>query len=279
MDSKAVRDSTRAFYNGYGWKRDRPGGHFLGEILYEDLSTPVQEYIASNELRYREVFTGGGELFLDAGCGGKPRRAMSAGYRLHICVDVSRLGLEEARLALGQNGRYVLADLVALPFVENCMDGALASHSLYHVEASQQPAALAELYRVLQPGRSILVFYASDQNLLTLLHNLARTLRGAIQRAKSHSAPDSHDAGNPRPELYAGTQPPWKLTETYPSTSISSLMALTKWETRLLAALRLQKLGLRLANYLERTFPRAMVYLGKYIAIVIEKPNRDRGAR
>ncbi len=147
MEPKTPRDVIRDFYDEYGWKKDGQTGRSLDDIAHEDQDVRVQRYMADNENRYKSVFSEGGQLFLDAACGGEPRRHLAPGFHRHVCVDLSRVGLAEARDRLGENGFYVLADLSRLPFREETFDGALASHCLYHVAADQQPVVVQEMVR------------------------------------------------------------------------------------------------------------------------------------
>ena len=87
----------RNFYDTFGWQKDEATGQHLAELLLEDQGDAAQRYRFGHELRYRKYFHPGGNLFLDAGCGGEPRKELSRDFQSHICVDISVVGLKSAR--------------------------------------------------------------------------------------------------------------------------------------------------------------------------------------
>jgi ubiquinone/menaquinone biosynthesis C-methylase UbiE len=102
----------------------------------------------------------GGRL-LNLGCGHGPDFVPFTGgdFDLHG-VDFSR---EMLLNAVRYSARYgfsvslVLADMTRLPYAGGTFDHAIAVASLHHLNRRQQPAALAELRRVLKPGAEALI--------------------------------------------------------------------------------------------------------------------------
>src|SRR5262245_8451488 len=98
------------------------------------------------------------ERVLDAGSGhGRLWRAEDVGSpgRLRLVLaDLSPGMLSEARTRL-RGVRLAAARIEILPFADRSFDVAVASHVLYHLR--DRPAALAELQRVLRPGRRVFV--------------------------------------------------------------------------------------------------------------------------
>lgn len=268
MEPKTPRDVIRDFYDEYGWKKDAQTGRSLDDIAHEDQDARVQRYMADNENRYKFVFAEGGRYFLDAACGGEPRRHLAPGFHRHVCVDLSRVGLAEARDRLGENGFYVLADLSRLPFLEGTFDGALASHCLYHVAAEQQPVVVQEMVRTTRPGRSVLIFYSHKRNLNTAIEKIAVELGKAWKRLFRVRA----DSGPVAPPLYYHRVPLEILVKGVPGVEITCLRTLTKMGTTLLGKLRLLRISLPILKSLERAFPRMMVHVGTYVAIRIRIP-------
>ena len=84
---------------------------------------------------------------MDAGCGGEPRPVLSESFDVHLCLDISIVGLRAAKDQLGESGAYILADRSRLPFKDRTFDGVLASHCLYRVEKDKQREVVRELYR------------------------------------------------------------------------------------------------------------------------------------
>ena len=215
------------FYDSYGWQTDETSGVHLAESYFQDMSETAQNYRLNHELRYRKFFEDAGEVFLDAGCGGQPRPWMSKGFQSHIRVDISVVGLKEAKKQLGDYGEHVLADMAAIPFKDAAFDGILASHCLYHIDKELQPVVLSELYRTSKNHKNILVFYSSRLNLISLIHLVPKVSVPLINRflnlfklhlgkappylmtfSKNHSL--GHDAV---PPIYSYPHNPKRLTK------------------------------------------------------------------
>ncbi len=256
-----IRDSVKAFYDSYGWKTDAGSRRFLGEILHEDLSEAAQAYLHANEIRYQKHFAGGGRFFLDAGSGSEPRVEMSGNFQKHVCADISLRGLQGARERLRDRGLYVVADLAALPFQEGCFDSVLASHCLYHVDKDLQPTVLREFYRVIKDRKNIVVFYHSQYNLLFLLGRVAKGILGSSRRA----------AIKPPPPLYFYGHNPLRLAREFAGAEVTCLRTLKRVETEILGKFHVLNVAIPICEFLEKTFPRAMVYIGEYAAIRIQK--------
>jgi len=126
------------FYDSYGWQVDETTGLLKGLTYFQAMDPVATKYRYDHELRYKPVYGEGGKYFLDAGCGGEPRPALSENFDVHLCLDISVVGLRAAKDQLGESGAYILADLSRLPFKDCAFDGVLASHCLYHVAKDQQ---------------------------------------------------------------------------------------------------------------------------------------------
>jgi len=287
-------ETAKVFYDTFGWKMDDESGVLFHHSYFQDLDETATNYRYDHEMRHRGVYQPSGEFFLDAGCGGEPRHGMSEGFRMHVCVDVSKLGLQEARKQLEDSGAYVLADLAALPFKEKSFDGVLASHCLYHVEKDLQKTVLGELYRVTKPERNILVFYSSRYNLISLAHKAATlvfpplnvllhrvgihatTLPPYIMRLVSGKVPSMEV-----PDLYSYAHNPVRLAKEFPLVDVTCLMTLSIYDTKMLRMLHLLNVVIPLLDRLEKAFPHFMRYVGKFTCIRIQKglPERNQGGR
>jgi SAM-dependent methyltransferase len=95
-------------------------------------------------------------LVLDAGCG-PAQAAMFAEARglRAVGLDLTHAMLREAQRAV--RGPLVQGDLRALPFAPRSFDAVVAWYSLLHLPAAAMPHALADIRRVLRPGRPVVV--------------------------------------------------------------------------------------------------------------------------
>jgi len=281
---REISSSLKHFYDTYGWQRDDEDGVLHGIIIHEDQDQAVQSYIEVNELRYKPLFSDGGSFFLDIGCGAKPRAELAENFRLHLCVDISIVGLNEARKKLGASGQYILADMTDLPFKSNACDAALVCHCLYHVDKDLQVPVLRDLYRIIKPKKRILVFYSSRHNLITAAHLPLkfglRALNLLLNRFGLDFRPyrpflmgigrKEGSAEAPIPSLYSYPYNPHTLAREFKTSEVTCLTTLTQYDTAVLKKLRLVKFVLPVLSYLEKRFPRAMSCIGKCTCINIE---------
>jgi SAM-dependent methyltransferase len=255
--------NVRKFYDTYGWKSETDCGRYLNDKRYGPPDTPLKDEKGC-EARYWSYFDDGGRLFLDAGCGAKPITQIGHKFQRHVCVDISLTGLTEARRKLGKQGLYVVADLSALPFKDQVFDGVIASYCLYQIENDAQVSAVREFYRVVQENKIILVFYVAKNSLISVAHRLVK----AVMRIRPRSGNNGTES-IPPPEFYA--QSPFRLGQGFPSVDITCLRTLSRVESHILRKLGLLETALRLFSFLERKFPHAMLWVGAYAAIRIQK--------
>lgn len=105
MSENNIKQSVREFYDRVGWQ-------FIGETLYqnaqyEDLRPVSQEYLHRCHMRVKRHLAHEGTYYLDAGSGPVqyPEYLLySEGYRARVCMDISIVGLKEARARLGEHG-------------------------------------------------------------------------------------------------------------------------------------------------------------------------------
>jgi len=271
---KKAWEILRNFYNTYGWKRDETSGRYLDEILHEDLDEIVQRYMYNNEMRYQKYFEKRGTFFLDAGCGAEPRLKMSQNFQRHVCIDISIVGLKEARKRLRDSGLYVVADMVSLPFKEKTFDGVLASHCLYHIDKDLQTIALRELYRVAKDNKNILIFYISKYSMISIVRKVGKfmiRLTDSLFKALKCDRRCSGLAVRIPPPLYHYVHNPFKLIKEFKLADVTCLRTLSARETKLLKKLHLLKPFIIVLSYLEKKFPHSMVYIGSYVAIRIKR--------
>lgn len=96
---------------------------------------------------------------LDCGCGTGANLELLAQFGRAIGFDLSSVGLALGREA-GRT-RLARASLTAIPFPSNCFDLVTCFDVLYALEAPDERAAVAEMFRVARPGGHLLVNVAA----------------------------------------------------------------------------------------------------------------------
>jgi SAM-dependent methyltransferase len=162
--------TLRSFYETYGWRRG-PSGRFRDTEAFVDLRPVMARYHRRLERRLARLLGDRGRL-LDVGCGGAPLPVATG--RVRVNVDLARAALDSSRQVLGDDARYVQADVCRLPFPTGTFDRLLCAHVLYHLPPRRQRLALTEIHRVLAPGGVAIVVYSQPS---APLHRLARRLR------------------------------------------------------------------------------------------------------
>jgi ubiquinone/menaquinone biosynthesis C-methylase UbiE len=202
VESSKLNDEKRTlqeFYEEYGWRRPEPGAFYNAQSRYGFDSRTLLEHRRIVNREQKRHFHESGNLFLDCASGTIPAKEYleySAGFRFHVCVDLTLSALKGARERLGNRGLYVNADGTRLPFKSNTFDDVLCSHTLYHMPQHEQQNALLEFCRVLKPGGRCVVYYNLGEHSLIgrVLRPLiwAKRLRnryGNVRKMYSHHHP------------------------------------------------------------------------------------------
>ena len=131
-------------------------------------------------------------LDVGAGCGRTAIALAQQGY--HVTgVDLSAGMIEQARAEAARadvDARFVEGDAVALPFEDDCFDGALfAGNGIGHLELDGMRRCAGELARVLRPGGCLVVSARSPYAMNRLLPGLIvrRLIGGRLGRDESLS--------------------------------------------------------------------------------------------
>ena len=111
-------------------------------------------------------------LEIGAGAGRNTPRYLA--YKCVVLMDYSLTQMQQAQARLGRGERYtyVAADVYRLPFVDRLFDGATMIRVLHHI--ADPPLALDQIHRVMQPGGTFILEFASKQNLKAVLRYLLR---------------------------------------------------------------------------------------------------------
>jgi ubiquinone/menaquinone biosynthesis C-methylase UbiE len=160
-------------------------GEYAARGDYHRVPDPDWEYYPTYLAKLKAV-----RRWLDAASPGT--RVLDAGCGEGVLVDeyAGRLAIEGIDPNYGSD-RVQTGSLTALPFPEATFDRALCLDVLEHLTFDQQPRALAELFRVLKPGGTLLV---SIPNLAHLQSRVHFVLRGRLIRTASV---DKHPGDRP----------------------------------------------------------------------------------
>ncbi len=122
----------------------------------------------------RRLLPDRGKLMLEIGAGAGRNTLRYQGYERVVLMDFSRSQLQQAQERLGRGDRfvYVAADVYRLPFVDGLFDGATMIRVLHHI--AEPPLALNQIRRVMQPGGTFVLEFASKQNLKAIFRYLLR---------------------------------------------------------------------------------------------------------
>ena len=278
---RAEKREVRAFYDQYGWE-PATGELYKDQELAVDTRPLLGEYFERAHRRVAAALPRTGRRFLDAGSGPLPHPeqvALSDGFDLRVCADISIVALRGARAKLPAAG-YVVADLCSLPFRSGAFDAAVCAHVLYHVPGDEQHVVVAEVRRALAPGGAGVLIGARSGPLIDaaidpraaiaripVVGPVLRRLRAALRGGEPRSAGTS-DAP---PPLYVHVQPWrwWARIAGVPGTSVRA------WATLDVALSRRRPdsaagrwLLRRIAGFEDRC-PRLAARVGRYPMAVV----------
>ena len=115
-----------------------------------------------------------GKLMLEIGAGAGRNTSRYRAYDRVVLMDYSLTQMQQAQARLGRSERYVYvaADVYRLPFVDQIFDGATMIRVLHHI--AEPSLALNQIHRVMHPGGTFILEFASKQNLKAILRYLLR---------------------------------------------------------------------------------------------------------
>ena len=263
-----VAASVRRWYDQHGWRRDEATGLYRDTAAFSGAgsrSAGAAYYEGRSYERLNRRFSGG-RYFLDAACGALAHReylAWSADFEARLCVDISSVALEEARMKLGKHGLYVQANVAELPFKDGTIDGGLSAYTVQHVDADDQVTVLRELARVLRPGATFVIISGIEPGVRTFFYRVFRTLlRRFTYKSKSRVS-----------ELYYFARSPkwWRSTmaDIGIDAEVQTMRLLRPNEYRLL--FRGAIWPAKVLHAIEERFPRATLLLAASAVITLRK--------
>ena len=291
-DGANVKQEVRDFYDTFGWKPLAEG--LYHDARYEDLRPVSREYVQRCRRRVKPHLPSAGEYLLDGGSGPiqySEYLEYSRDYRYRVCLDISRLALQEARSRIGENGLFVVGDISNLPFKADAFEGVVSMHVVYHLPPDDQARTFWEFFRVLKPsGKGVIVYSWGEHSILMrlarfpmwlsskLIKMYQRRRFGALRLKEGLS--DSTDTAPPEniraPSLFSFKYDyPW----LYQQAGDLPGFDIRVWRTASSAFLRafifrpfFGEFWLRVLYQIEEMAPHLMGRLGQYPMILFEKP-------
>ncbi|MBN1305116.1 MAG: class I SAM-dependent methyltransferase [Anaerolineales bacterium] len=273
-----TKQKVREFYDQIGWQQVDDG--LYQNARYEDLRPVSIKYIQQTRLRVNDGLLPTGHLLLDAGSGPvqyDEYLTYSKGYRKRVCLDISIQALRQAREKLGNHGLFVVADLSALPFINEAFDAEVSMHAIHHLPLEEHPRAYQELFRVLATGRTGVIVNGWHEPLLIRLAepliNLMRRLSGRGTKEKK----DWFNEEDPAGTFVRKMTPAWLKKEIGRQIPLE-IRPWRSLSTRVLRWFIRPQLGgraiLNMVFWLEGVFPRFFAENGQYPMIVIRKDRK-----
>ncbi|OGP49436.1 MAG: hypothetical protein A2Y79_09985 [Deltaproteobacteria bacterium RBG_13_43_22] len=277
--------NVQEFYNRFGWQKT-PDGLFKDTVAWVDLRPLLLPYYRRVRNRAKAFFKKKGDFFLDAGSGGisyPEYLEYAQGFSKQVCVDLSMVGLKEARDKLGERGLYILGDMTLLPFRDEVFDAFACNHALYHVPADEQLQALRELYRTLKAEATGVITYTWPFSPISdwiPMKNKSR-LFGLVKKiffSKTESGPVLVEE---IPPLYGHPHPPSWFRQVLDEVKIPYTMRVAQLIDPVFSRALIRenvwgRLLLGLLAFLEDWFPRWLSEKGRYPFIILKKQSTDK---
>ena len=187
-DRANVKRQVREFYDTFGWKPLAEG--LYHDARYEDLRPVSREYVRRCRLRVTPHLPPTGRYLLDGGSGPiqySEYLEYSRGYRFRVCLDISRLALNEARSRIGEHGLFVVGDISNLPFKSDIFEGVVSMHVVYHLPKEDQASTFREFFRVLKPsGKAVIVYSWGEHSTLMRLARFPMWMASRLLKMYRH---------------------------------------------------------------------------------------------
>lgn len=271
-EKKAVQD----FYDDFGWKKEAEG--YKDTLTFEDRRPVADQYWKRCHLRLNKYLPGGNYL-LDVASGSIPNDeylTYDQHYQLRICMDFSILALKEASIRLKGKGIFILGDITNIPLQENCVDGIISMHTVYHVPMPEQTKAVEETYRVLSSnGQAVIVYSWKKAGFMRLAFGIWRPVLAAYKWLKGQKRVQKPFKSDERPDLFVQQQNhDWFAREINKrfNARLRVYSAISRSFSN--TFIRKKAFGRQLSGFiffLENTFPKVMGRWGQYPVFIIRK--------
>ena len=177
-------------YSIAGWPEKRDGGWTAAEF-YASGSADWEDF----EAHWRHYAPDLGGTCVEIGCGaGRITQALAGRFERVVALDVSDEMIARAREACSEKVELRRVDGPEIPLRDGEADAVFSAHVLQHLETREAVRAyLAEAYRVLRPGATIMVHLTVASRRRSRLWRLReearlRVSRWRLRRGATHTA-------------------------------------------------------------------------------------------
>jgi ubiquinone/menaquinone biosynthesis C-methylase UbiE len=274
------KKKVKEFYDEYGWLKDEIG-NFNDTVTFEDLRPVSQDYWSRCHLRLNKHLGSGGDYLLDIASGAIPNDeylTYSKNFKLRICMDFSVAALKGAAARLNGKGIFILGDMTRIPLANNCVDGVISMHTVYHVPQKEQTQAVAEAFRVVKPGKQAVIVYSwKDSGLMQLMFGMYRPLLRVYQNLRNKKRLKVNPQEGRRLELFVEQQNyDWfsKQIQKQFNARLIVYSAISRSFSH--TFLRERWLGKQLSTIIyrmEEAFPSFLGRWGQYPVFILRKPS------
>jgi SAM-dependent methyltransferase len=166
------------FYDKHGWiKQD--GGVQGEDTLFRTFPTAHARYAAQTMDRIHGLLGPNFDNLLFAGCGDMPENHVRIAHTFkHVtCIDISETALDIARDKLGADNSYVRQSIPQTTLPSDTFDTVYCAHVIFHINKTEQEAAVRQLVRVTKPGGRVVIIYANPMSPFAMPGESARRVK------------------------------------------------------------------------------------------------------
>ena len=286
-----LKQEVRRFYDAIGWRHIGEG--LYQNARYEDLRDVSRDYVQRCHRRVRRFLPKNGKYLLDAGSGPiqyPEYLEYSEDFSFRVCLDISKVALDEARIRIAEHGLFVIADIARLPFRDDIFKGIVSLHTIHHLPGDEHQLAFKELLRTLaHQGCAVIVYsWGNASRLMRLFRRpilWANSLMGGSESKTNSQFPEENVPATHDTELLESSSPSATFTFKHSFKWMKRNLAFIEglevrvWRSVSTSFMRafihpklLGRLWLRIIFSLEDLLPHLLGHFGQYPLILFTKP-------
>ena len=161
------------FYNKSGWRKKNK--YTLDANLFEDLRVNSKEYVSMCRKRLKNYIPKKGVHILDFASGPiqyPEYLEYSKNFKLRHCIDFSKLAIQNAKLKIGNRGKFYCNDFFKIKLKKNYFDCILSLHTIYHIDKNLQAKAVNKLINVSKKNSPIIIVYSNPNTLVNRIKRI-----------------------------------------------------------------------------------------------------------